>query len=69
MNGDGYVGGEGDYTTSKLLLYLYDCSIGLEGKIEVKNHIDFNRDGVIGRPLDTIPTANTTGTAGGNTNY
>ncbi len=31
------------------------CFSGLEGKIENATHIDFNGDGIIGRPLDTFP--------------
>jgi len=58
MNGDGYIGGQGNYflyVFHYILSHYSLCFPGLEGNIERATHIDFNGDGIIGRLPDTIP--------------
>ena len=51
LNGDGYVGGEGERRSIGIPpSSLFSSRLGFMNKMERMTHIDFNRDNIIGRP-------------------
>lgn len=52
LNGDGYIGGEGEFYHRSLSLLIILLCLGFLGRLERATHIDFNGDNMIGRRPD-----------------